>query len=402
MRIAYLTQSYPPVVSGTAVVVQGLAEGMAQRGHHVLVLTASENSKPYVVFKPGLTIHRFHSIRNPFRMNHYFALWPHTEILKTLREFAPDVIHSHDPFQFALSALTFCRQTGTFSMLTAHQLPWLARVHLPDWAALKDLFERMLWLYSARFLSRFNIIITPTRTIADEVFAQTGLCAQAIGYGLNPEFFYPALLQKDREAALRRRLGLPESVPVLLHVGRLDLDKNVDLVILAAARAMAHSNAHLVVVGDGTEKFNLAKLCHEIGIGTRSHFPGFMDRERELPDVFWLASLFVTASEIETQGLVLLEAAACGLPIVAVSATCIPEVVKDGINGYLASPGDLTGLAEHIQRLLANPALARCMGSAGSLLNRKFCLEKTLLTHETLYYQTFVKSQARSCSRTKD
>lgn len=401
MRIAYLTQSYPPVVSGAAVVVHGLAEGMAQRGHQVLVLTASENAIPYEVNTPGLKIQRFRSIRNPFRKNHYFAPWPHFEIMRALSDFAPNVVHAHDTLQFALSSLAYCRDTSTFGVMTAHQLPWFVRSHLPNWAALKDGIEGALWTYSRRTLCRFNAVVTPTRTIANVVYQRTGIRSRVIGYGINPAFFYQAPLSKTKEAALRKQLGVPENVPVLLHVGRLDVDKNVDRVILAAARAMSNRNAHLLVIGDGTEKNNLINLCNQLGIGERSHFPGFVAREQGLPDIFRLASVFVTASEIETQGLVLLEAAACGLPLVAVTATCVPEIVRDGVNGYLAAPGDVAGLAAHIQRLLDEPAMAHRMGLAGSLISQESSLDKTLLAHEALYYRAFARVKS-NYSRKKD
>jgi glycosyltransferase involved in cell wall biosynthesis len=285
--------------------------------------------------------------------------------------------------------------------MTAHQLPWFVRAHLPNWKVLQDGIERGLWTYSSRVLSRYNAVVTPTRTIASEVYYRTGIRSQVIEYGLNPQLFYKATLSKTKEIALRKQLGLPENVPVLLHVGRLDLDKKVDLVIRAAASALTDRNAHLVVIGDGTEKDNLINMCHEQGIGTRSHFPGFVDREQVLPDIFRLASVFVTASEIETQGLVLLEAAACGLPIIAVAATCIPEIVRDGVNGYLAAPGDVAGLAAHLQSLLDDPALARNMGSAGSLISQEFSLEKTLLAHEALYQRAFSRLKPHYYSRKK-
>lgn len=395
MRIAYLTQSYPPVVSGAAVVVHGLAEGMARHRHQVLVLTASENARPYHVYKPCLTIQRYRSLRNPLRADHHFSLWPHIEIMQSLQKFRPDVIHSHDPLQFAISGLEYARRTGIFSMLTIHQLPWFINAYLPDWPALKTMTEKALWLYTSRVLSRFNTLVTPTRTIANEVANHTGLNAQVIGYGLDPLVFHPDQLSAQRETALRSKLGLPQAVRVLLYAGRLDLDKRVDLVIRAAACALTHSNAHLVLAGDGTEKSRLMQLASGLGIGARCHFPGFIARDQGLPDVFRLASVFVTASEIETQGLALLEAAACGLPIVAVNATCIPEVVRDGINGYLAAPGSVKELAEYIKKLLADPALAQALGQAGSQLSREFCLEKTLGTYETLYQQALAKAKTQ-------
>src|SRR5512143_3698096 len=100
MKIALLAQSYPPMVSGAAIFVQTLAEGMARRGHQVLVLTASDRPSGYSESKGNLTIRRVRSLRNPFRVGQRFALWPFREIAAALEAFQPDVIHLHDPFQF--------------------------------------------------------------------------------------------------------------------------------------------------------------------------------------------------------------------------------------------------------------------------------------------------------------
>jgi glycosyltransferase involved in cell wall biosynthesis len=145
--------------------------------------------------------------------------------------------------------------------------------------------------------------------------AETGCAPEVISYGIDPAFFQSETLSPEKDSMLRAKLGIPTQVPILLHVGRLDIDKLVDILIRAAADAMQDHPAHLLIVGDGTEKNRLVKLCHEMGIGPRSHFPGFITVQGGLPDLYRLAYVFITASEIETQGLVLQEAQACGLPM---------------------------------------------------------------------------------------
>jgi glycosyltransferase involved in cell wall biosynthesis len=115
------------------------------------------------------------------------------------------------------------------------------------------------------------------------------------------------------------------------------------------------------------------------------HFTGFVLDNKELAKIYRLANVFVTASEIETQGIVLLEAAASGLPIVAVRATCIPEIVHDNINGRLAAPGDLNELSRSLIQLLDNPLLAENMGKAGRVIAEKYNIKTTLDRHEKLY-----------------
>jgi glycosyltransferase involved in cell wall biosynthesis len=155
---------------------------------------------------------------------------------------------------------------------------------------------------------------------------------------------------------------------------------------------MKNNQAELLVVGDGTEKNRLIALAGDLGIAARSHFPGFIRWEAGLANIYRMATLFVTASEIETQGLVLLEAAACGLPIVAFKATCLPEIVKEGINGYLAAPDDLNGLVSYIQKLINDKELARSLGMAGHLTSRAFCLEQALSAHERIYLKTIARA----------
>ena len=119
-------------------------------------------------------------------------------------------------------------------------------------------------------------VVTPTRTIANLVWSQTGIDSRVIAYGVDPDIFFPGPPAPGEDAAMRAKLGIPEQVPVLLHVGRLDLDKQVDIVIPAGALAMRHNQAHFLIVGDGTEKAGLVQLCRKLEICERSHFPGYV------------------------------------------------------------------------------------------------------------------------------
>lgn len=373
------------MVSGAASVAQGLADQLALRGWQVLVLTASDCDYPYTIHKPNLKLKRLTSHHNPFRVGQRFMLWPYHETMRSLREFSPDIIHTHDPLPTSFSALAYARQANVPIILTVHQLPWFARAYMPRWRNMDVTIETLLWTYSRLLLPHFSLIITPTQTIADMVRYKTGSRCQAIGFGIDPAVFHPGPLDPAEENSLRFRLGIPLMVPVILHVGRLDIDKQVDLVVRAAAQAMRMTEGHLLVVGDGTLKNRLVAMCDSLGIGERSHFTGYINLDQGLPEIYRLATLFITASEIETQGIVLLEAAASGLPIVAVNATCIPEIVHSGVNGLLAAPGDVDDLAECIQQVLANPDRAREMGCASLQIAQGNVLCRSVEIHQAVY-----------------
>jgi 1,2-diacylglycerol 3-alpha-glucosyltransferase len=394
MKIALLAQSYPPMVSGASIFVQTLAEHMARRGHQVLVITASDRPSAYLESLADLMVRRVRSHPNPFRVGQRFSLWPDREIATALRQFRPEVVHLHDPFQFALSGISHARQAAAPVVLTVHQLPWFVEAYLPQSALLRKAVGWGLWAYSRWLLKQVDALVTPTRTIARVVSERTEVDSQVIGCGVDTELFHPGSLNPEVEAVLRARLGIPREVPVLLYVGRLDVDKRVSTVVRAAARAMRNNRAHLLVVGDGTEKASLLRLCKDLGIAGRSHFPGYVRVEEGLPDVYRLASLFATASEIETQGIVLLEAGACGLPIAAVEATCIPEIVHNGLNGWVAAPGDVDGLADCMARLLNDPVRACAMGQANRHVLGGFTTRKTIDAYEALYRRTIVSGMS--------
>jgi len=142
----------------------------------------------------------------------------------------------------------------------------------------------------------------------------------------------------------------------------------------------------MLVVGDGRQRDHLIKQCTMLGIAERVHFTGFISKDQGLPDIYRMASVFITASEIETQGIVLLEAAASGLPIVAVNATCIPEIVHDTVNGYLTEPGNNSAMSKAIRMLLKDPETSKAMGRAGRTLAELHNREETFDRHERMYY----------------
>jgi glycosyltransferase involved in cell wall biosynthesis len=156
-----------------------------------------------------------------------------------------------------------------------------------------------------------------------------------------------------------------------------------------AAMVMRRVPAQLLLVGDGTQRARLIRLSERLRIREHCCFTGFVPADGDLPALYRLASVFVIASEVETQGLAGLEAAASGAPLVAVRAASLPELVEDGVNGYLVEPGDTTAMAERVSALLQNPERARAMGGAASVTAEKYSLDETVAAHERFYESIF-------------
>ncbi len=385
MRIATIVQSYPPAISGASLISQSLAEGMARRGHEVLVLAASDRRVPYRNTQGSLRVEFLRSQPNPLRARQNFFSWWNPALKPHLRKFRPQILHLHDPLTVGPVWLSANKDWGIPVVVTIHQLPWFVSAYLPDLPGFRSSVERLLWAYGSWVDRRSQHMVTPTKTIAEEIEKCGGFRPSVIDNGVDLDLFYPAAGHTDDSRSLFQKYGLDPALPVILHVGRLDQEKRVDLVLRAAARAMARAPAQLLVVGDGKERTRLVELAVTLRIWERTRFTGFIANDGDLPALYRHADVFALASEIETQGIVLLEAMASGLPVVAVAATCIPEVVHHGENGYLVAPGDDGSMAGWLEAILADPDRRRCLGMAGRRVaqghSRCVCLDQ----YESLY-----------------
>jgi glycosyltransferase involved in cell wall biosynthesis len=199
----------------------------------------------------------------------------------------------------------------------------------------------------------------------------------------------------DRAAA-RLTLGLPAAGALLLYVGRLDREKSVDRVLLAFDRvASTVADAHLLLVGQGTESVGLRALARSLGASPRIMFLGARPHDA-LGDCYRAADAFLFASETETQGLVLAEAAACGVPAVAVSAPGCEEVVRDGETGLLTK-SDPTALADATIGLLLDEPRRRQMGRAArAVAEREFDARLQIERTVEAYAEARARRRARA------
>jgi len=392
MRIAFLTPVYPPMVSGASLAIGHLSQEMAARGHEVLVITASDRAEPYATRDGNLSTVRLASFPNPLRVGQRLARWPRRATLRALQEFAPDLLHVSDPAQFALPALAYARRQNIPAVYSIQQLPWFAASYLPNISWMRRAFEALLWMYGGWLIRQFDAVTTPTHCIARIVESHARVAPCPISNGVALDLFRPRPTP-SRDLALCERLGLPPTAPILLHVGRLDVDKQVDVVIRACIPALRQTDAHLLIVGDGQKRGQLTELCAQHGVEAKCHFTGFVSAADGLADIYRLATVFVMASQIETQGIVLLEAAASGLPIVAINATCIPEIVLHNVNGFLVPPDDLAQMSARLMQLIHDPATAHEMGRAGRIIAQKHSIQKSMTAYENLFNRSLARGK---------
>ena len=170
---------------------------------------------------------------------------------------------------------------------------------------------------------------------------------EAVSNGVDLSSFRPGRVLSE----FYSKYGIMHDVPVVLYVGRVDPEKKVELVVEAFRRAHQMIPAmQLVIVGDGVDRRRLEDKYAGV---SEVKFLGKV-LPPDLYEIYKIGSVFVTASEIETQGIVLIEAAASGLPLIAVDKGAVGEVCINNKNGYLCRPGDVDEISDAIVKILSN------------------------------------------------
>ena len=334
MRIALFTNNYLPFCGGVTISVETLRRGLQARGHEVWVMAprfrGSADGAPGVIRYPSIPATTYPEF--PLAIPYAPA------VTARVRALDVDVFHAHHPFLLGPAAERLARRAGRPLVFTYHTRYEKYAHYVP---LTRPLVEAAAVRLSTRFAARVDAVIAPSVVVRDDL-VRRGVEApvSVVPTGVDLERFRPG----ERRTA-RRALALPEDDPVLLYVGRLDREKSVDRVLLAFERvASTVPRARLLLVGHGKEAERLRRRAATLTAAAGVQFLGVRAHDT-LPVCYQAADLFLFASETETQGLVLAEAAACGLPAVTVDASGCDEVVRDGDTGLLTK-NDPTALAE--------------------------------------------------------
>ncbi|MGH7277568.1 MAG: glycosyltransferase, partial [Candidatus Rokuibacteriota bacterium] len=351
MRVALFTNNYLPFRGGVTTSVETLRQGLAARGHEPWVFAPR-----FPAPAPGDSrVVRYPSLPAATYPDFALAIPYAPRIQRLARGLAFDVFHAHHPFLLGPAARRLARAARRPLVFTYHTRYEKYAHYVPFRRAVVEAAALRL---SARFATRADAVIAPSALLRSELLAR-GVTAPiaVVPTGVDVSAFCPG----DRGAA-RRRLELPPDGAIALYVGRLDREKSVERILLAFDRiASTIPGVRLMVVGHGTDAGRLADVARTLTAAGRVRFAGARPHEA-LPDWYRAADVFLFASETETQGLVLAEAAACGLPAVAVGASGCDEVVHDGDTGLLTKP-EPTALAEAAIGILLDGARRAAMAT---------------------------------------
>jgi glycosyltransferase involved in cell wall biosynthesis len=361
---------------GTEIAAYNLAINMAKRGHIIEVFTTSIDSRDSIELYPNMRIHRNPTSFKIASANPSFKL-----IYKPLN-YDLDIIHAHSPIPYSdLPALLYAKRKNVPFVLT-YQF---------DAQETGGSFMRNtgVGLYNKLFIHRVldsaETIIATTESYANESPFLKGYKDKivVIPNGINIE----EVTTNHTKVECRKRLGLPEESDIILFFGSLVPYKGPD-VLLKAFKYLKEKfpSAKLIFAGRGQMHAELLSLSKKLDLDNEVIFTGFVEEENKplyfkASDIFCLPSINMA----ESFGIVNLEAMASGIPIVASDLGGIPDIVKDGVNGLLSTPGDIQNLADTLTSLMADAHLRRELGNNGKKLAVHYSWDEIADKTEQLY-----------------
>jgi glycosyltransferase involved in cell wall biosynthesis len=385
MRVLMISDVYFPRVNGVSTSIQTFRRELRHRGHEV-ALIAPRYARPGSDEDGVLRVEGRAVPRDPEdRLMRLRAL------RRTTDRFGPgqcDIVHVQTPFLAHHEGVRLARRLGVpcvetyhtfFEEYFYHYLPVLPKSLLRKFAR---------WL-TCRQCNRLDGLVVPSQVMLD-VLRGYGVRgdARVIPTGLQPEQF-----RQGDGRRFRQRHGIAADRPVLVHVGRVAFEKNIEFLLRMLRHArQAVPDVLLVIAGEGPALASLQRTVRRLRLQGSVLFVGYLSRAGELPDCYSGGDLFVFASDTETQGLVLLEALALGLPVVSTGCMGAGEVLREGMGAAIVE-ADEAAFARRVVSLLQDTPTRTAMRGAAHAYARSWTSDR--YASELLDYYRLLISRHR-------
>jgi len=358
MKIAILVHHFPPKsLAGTEIATYFMAEQLARRGHIVHVITSLDKGLPDESYEKGFYIHRVRLIR--IRIFGILFFW--RAIIETIRKIDPDLVHAQS------------LGSGIPALISKK----LLKIPYAVWGQGSDVYFPQGFLISTLKSVIKNaeaaIALTEDMKRAMQEIYPRDIIVVPNGIDIADQLDESSI--KD-EAAHGK---------CILSVGRLESVKGVQYLIRAMKRV--HDNipdARLIIIGNGQERAMLEALSIQLGIQKNVQFVGKVPHEKVL-SFMQQADVFVLPSLSEGFPMVIIEALACGLPVVASGVGGVPEIITNEANGYLVKAKDTESIADNILLLLQDEKLRKKISDNNKQLVKKYTWENVITRLEKIY-----------------
>ncbi len=360
MRIGFFTDTFLPQRNGVVTSILSFGPELVKKGHEVFVFCPRSNVKEH----HGMVVRSYPSVTFRPYPEFKIAVPRGSGSLPKL-----DIVHTHGPFSLGVFGLRVAKQQGvppvsTFHTMLSEYVRYLFRFG-------RGVLRRITWKYCKFYYNRCHKIIAPSNALKKILLQhQIKKSIAVVPTGIDLDFFKPIEKKKAK-----KKLGI-DAEQVFLMLGRLGFEKNIDVVL----QACKDVNAKFIIAGRGPAERTLKNLRRKLGLQKKVSFTGYVP-EKLKPIYYSAADAFVIASTSETQAVVVAEAMACGCPVIGANSLAIPEMVKNGKNGYLFEPGN----PEELSKILSSFDPPKRMRVDALKSGRRFSIENCTNKLEKLY-----------------
>lgn len=403
MKILYFSDTFLPKIDGVAISIRNFSELLVQRGHEFLICCPKYGEGDFDRMGEGIAVERFRSGYLPSYPDIKVVLPSPQKIKRIIKEFKPDLVHIHTPGLLGQYGINATEKYGIPTIGTYHTLMSEQDMYVSFYRLLKldklfsrvnrfdkkltvkdllkvekldklNLRKKIILKICNNLYDRCDLVISPSHLLKKQLL-EFGLKKPitVVSNGMDLKRFHGEIKTLNQEA------------PRLLHVGRISYEKNCD-VILKSFKLILEKipKARLTIIGDGPAIPSLKKQAEGLEIAGQVEFLGFLPNS-ELHKHYPKYDAFITASTMETQGLVILEAIACGLPAIGVDAYAIPELVQHERNGYVAKSFDVAAIADYTIKLLSDPVQFKKFSKASIEIASGHDMDKCVDQMEEVY-----------------
>jgi len=380
MKILFVSDTYYPHLNGVYYFVCRIAPLLQAKGHEVAVIAPSENRKFELKKIDGIDVYCMPSLPLLYypKLRFPIPILLELRLSKLIKKIKPDVIHIQDHFILSKAVVRVNEKMHIPLIGTNHFMPENLTALFKN-KILKKMIENSMWSRFSYVFNKASAVTTPTETGAKLIRPRLNNKVVVISSGINLKEYNPY----GDTNKIKAKYNLTDK-PILLFVGRLDPEKHIDEIVQAVAIAVKMIDFNFVIVGKGVKKLALEQLAEKLNIKEKVIFTGFVPDE-ELPYFYKLSHCFAIASTAELLSLATLQAMASGLPIIAVKAGALVELVKDKENGFLYKAGDISDMAIHIINIFSNNKCYNQMSQQSIALSLQHDINQTANLFEKLY-----------------
>lgn len=335
MRIGLFTDIYPPFINGVSTSVAMLEKGLREKGHEVFIVTVNPENFSYKLDNNDKIL-KIPGVPTGFYDYRLSGIYP-VRALKKIKEWNLDLIHVHTEFGIGTFARLVAEQYNIPIVYTYHTM-WEDYTHYITKGYFDKTSKRIVEELTKFFCGKsVKEVIVPSKKAYD-LFTKkykVNHKVNIIPTGIEIDRFFKEKIDKKEVDSLKNELKIKKDEFVILYVGRLAEEKNVEL-LLNSHKEIIKNNKHvkLLIVGSGPDYEKFVNMSVDLGLKKNITFTGAIPWE-EIPKYYQLADIFATASTSETQGLTIIEAMAASLPVVCADDIAFNSIVVNDINGQL-------------------------------------------------------------------